>query len=307
MFNKLFRQKNGKTNFETKISFDTTRTQKNKAGTEAKRRGITTSEFIRTAVDNELQASGEGRTFELLLLEKDIQYEEEQCEKLENELREHRRKLEEFKNEHTRKSKLISQANIVQSSEEYEIKNLILDRFGFHENYRVSFDENIRITKELANRNHLNIDYVTRILEMYQSNEIMLIDLIEKPLQNILDNDEVQSVDSESFQNMKNKLFDVYGVRAKQEKQQLQEKEKQKQKVEEQKQAVVVTPENKQKEIRRIITKLNEKETLRNIRNITNIKRRCRNMCQGNLIVKFEEVWRKVMDIVIGKSSIEAL
>lgn len=292
---------------EAKLSFDTTRTQKNKADTEAKRRGVTTSEFIRTAVDNELQASGEGRTFELLLLEKDIQYEEEQCEKLENELREHRRKLEEFKNEHTRKSKLISQANIVQSSEEYEIKNLILNRFGFHEKFRVSFDENIRITKELANRNHLNIDYVTRILEMYQANEIMLIDLIEKPLQNILDNDEVQSVDSESFQNMKNKLFDVYGVRAKQEKQQLQEKEKQKQKVEEQKQAVVVTPENKQKEIRRIITKLNEKETLRNVRSITYIKQRCRNMCQGNLIVKFEEVWRKVMDIVIGESSIEAL
>ena len=292
---------------EAKLSFDTTRTQKNEADTEAKRRGVTTSEFIRTAVDNELQASGEGRNFELLLLEKDIHYEEEQCEKLENELREHRRKLEEFKNEHTRKSKLLSQANIVQNDEEYEIKDLILNRFAFPEKFRVSFDENIRITKELANMKHLNIDYVTRILEMYASNEIILLDLIEKPLQNLLDDNEVQQVDSESFQNMKNKLLDIYGVRAKQEKQRLQEKEKQKQKLQEQKQTVVVTPENKQKEIRRIITKLDEKESLQNVRSITHVKQKCRNMCQGNLLVKFEEVWRKVMDIVIGESSVEAL
>ena len=33
MFNKLFRQKNGKTNFETKISFDTTNKQKNEIKT----------------------------------------------------------------------------------------------------------------------------------------------------------------------------------------------------------------------------------------------------------------------------------
>lgn len=266
MFNKLFRQKNGKTNFETKISFDTTNKQKNEIEQEAKRRGITTSQFMRISADKEIACSGEGLNFEILLLENNIKHEEEYITKLEQELNIHKQKLEEYKNKHAQKTKLKNTSNIVHHEEEQEIKTIILERFTNTNEYRDnSTAEALEGIRYQANTKQVNVDITIKIAQMYINKEITLLDIIKKPLQHLLDHEEVQPLDSNTFQQIREELMNKYGKIAEQEQIKIRE--------EQQRQELMNSSENER--IRHIIIETYNSNYNSYQKMISNVKYKC--------------------------------
>lgn len=266
MFNKLFRQKNGKTKFETKISFDTTNKQKNEIEQEAKRRGITASQFMRISADKEIACSGEGLNFEILLLENDIKHEEEYITKLEQELNVHKQKLAEYKNKHAQKTKLKNTSNIVHHEVEQEIKTIILERFtnknGYRDNSTAEALEGIRY---IANTKQVNVDITIKIAQMYINKEITLLDIIKKPLQHLLDHEEVQPLDSNTFQQIREELMNKYGKIAEQEQIKIRE--------EQQRQELMNSSENER--IRHIIIETYNSNYNSYEKMISNVKYQC--------------------------------
>lgn len=266
MFNKLFRQKNGKTNFETKISFDTTKNQKNEIEQEARRRGITTSQFMRISADKEIACSGEGLNFEILLLENDIKHEEEYITKLEQELNVHKQKLAEYKNKHAQKTKLKNTSNIVHHEVEQEIKTIILERFTNKNEYRDnSTAEALKGIRYIANRKQVNVDITLKIAQMYINKEITLLDIIKKPLQHLLDHEEVQPLDSNTFQQIREELMNKYGEIAEQEQIKIRE--------EQQRQELMNSSENER--IRHIIIETYNSNYNSYEKMISNVKYQC--------------------------------
>lgn len=266
MFNKLFRQKNGKTNFETKISFDTTNKQKNEIEQEAKRRGITTSQFMRISADKEIACSGEGLNFEILLLENDIKHEEEYITKLEQELNIHKQKLAEYKNKHAQKTKLKNTSNIVHHEVEQEIKTIILERFTNKNKYRDnSTAQALEGIRCLANTKQVNVDITIKIAQMYINKEITLLDIIKKPLQHLLDHEEVQPLDSNTFQQIREELMNKYGKIAEQEQIKIRE--------EQQRQELMNSSENER--IRHIIIETYNSNYNSYEKMISNVKYQC--------------------------------
>ena len=265
MFKKLFRQKNGKTNFETKISFDTTNKQKNEIEQEAKRRGITTSQFMRISADKEIVCSGEGLNFEILLLENDIKHEEEYITKLEQELNVHKQKLEEYKNKHAQKTKLKNTSNIVHHEVEQEIKTIILERFATNEFRDNSTAEALKGIRYIANRKQVNVDITIKIAQMYINKEITLLDIIKKPLQHLLDHEEVQPLDSNTFQQIREELMNKYGKIAEQEQIKIRE--------EQQRQELMNSSENER--IRHIIIETYNSNYNSYEKMISNVKYQC--------------------------------
>lgn len=266
MFNKLFRQKNGKTNFETKISFDTTKNQKNEIEQEARRRGITTSQFMRISADKEIACSGEGLNFEILLLENDIKHEEEYITKLEQELNLHKQKLAEYKNKHAQKTKLKNTSNIVHHEVEQEIKTIILERFTNKNEYRDnSTAEALKGIRYIANRKQVNVDITLKIAQMYINKEITLLDIIKKPLQHLLDHEEVQPLDSNTFQQIREELMNKYGEIAEQEQIKIRE--------EQQRQELMNSSENER--IRHIIIETYNSNYNSYEKMISNVKYQC--------------------------------
>ncbi|PAV07466.1 hypothetical protein [Methanosphaera cuniculi] len=266
MFNKLFGQKNGKTNFETKICFDTTNKQKNEIEQEAKRRGITASQFMRISADKEIACSGEGLNFEILLLENDIKHEEEYITKLEQELNVHKQKLAEYKNKHAQKTKLKNTSNIVHHEVEQEIKTIILERFTNTNKYRDnSTAEALEGIRYLANTNQVNVDITITIAQMYINKEITLLDIIKKPLQYLLDPEEVQPLDSNTFQQIREELMNKYGKIAEQEQIKIRE--------EQQRQELMNSSENER--IRHIIIETYNSNYNSYEKMISNVKYQC--------------------------------
>lgn len=265
MFNKLFRQKNGKTNFETKISFDTTNKQKNEIEQEAKRRGITTSQFMRISADKEIACSGEGLNFEILLLENNIKHEEEYITKLEQELNIHKQKLEEYKNKHAQKTKLKNTSNIVHHEVEQEIKTIILERFATNQFMDNSTAEALEGIRCLANAKQVNVDITIKIAQMYINKEITLLDIIKKPLQHLLDHEEVQPLDSNTFQQIREELMNKYGKIAEQEQIKIRE--------EQQRQELLNSSENER--IRHIIIETYNSNYNSYEKMISNVKYQC--------------------------------
>ena len=265
MFNKLFRQKNGKTKFETKISFDTTNKQKNEVEQEAKRRGITTSQFMRISADKEIACSGEGLNFEILLLENDIKHEEEYITKLEQELNIHKQKLEEYKNKHAQKTKLKNTSNIVHHEVEQEIKTIILERFATNQFRDNSTAEALEGIRWLANSKQVNVDITIKIAQMYINKEITLLDIIKKPLQHLLDHEEVQPLDSNTFQQIREELMNKYGEIAEQEQIKIRE--------EQQRQELMNSSENER--IRHIIIETYNSNYNSYEKMISNVKYQC--------------------------------
>lgn len=266
MFNKLFRQKNGKTKFETKISFDTTNKQKNEIEQEAKRRGITASQFMRISADKEIACSGEGLNFEILLLENDIKHEEEYITKLEQELNIHKQKLEEYKNKHAQKTKLKNTSNIVHHEVEQEIKTIILERFTNKNAYGAnSTAEALEGIRYIANTKQVNVDITIKIAQMYINKEITLLDIIKKPLQHLLDHEEVQPLDSNTFQQIREELMNKYGKIAEQEQIKIRE--------EQQRQELMNSSENER--IRHIIIETYNSNYNSYKKMISNVKYQC--------------------------------
>lgn len=266
MFNKLFRQKNGKTKFETKISFDTTNKQKNEIEQEAKRRGITASQFMRISADKEIACSGEGLNFEILLLENDIKHEEEYITKLEQELNIHKQKLAEYKNKHAQKTKLKNTSNIVHHEVEQEIKTIILERFTNKNRYRDnSTAEALEGIRCIANTKQVNVDITIKIAQMYINKEITLLDIIKKPLQHLLDHEEVQPLDSNTFQQIREELMNKYGKIAEQEQIKIRE--------EQQRQELMNSSENER--IRHIIIETYNSNYNSYEKMISNVKYQC--------------------------------
>lgn len=266
MFNKLFRQKNGKTKFETKISFDTTNKQKNEIEQEAKRRGITASQFMRISADKEIACSGEGLNFEILLLENDIKHEEEYITKLEQELNVHKQKLAEYKNKHAQKTKLKNTSNIVYHEVEQEIKTIILERFTNKNKYRCnSTAEALEGIRYIANTKQVNVDITIKIAQMYINKEITLMDIIKKPLQHLLDPEEVQPLDSNTFQQIREELMNKYGKIAEQEQIKIRE--------EQQRQELMNSSENER--IRHIIIETYNSNYNSYEKMISNVKYQC--------------------------------
>lgn len=129
-------------NFSAKVSFDLTTMMKGQMDTKARNKNISVAQYLRELIQRDLDSYGEVLDYELQLLQRDI----ENAYKLYNDAKEsiqyyeqkaqsYKENIESMKNDYIKKSKLISQSNIVYADEEEKIKTIILDVFATN-NYR---------------------------------------------------------------------------------------------------------------------------------------------------------------------------
>ena len=129
-------------NFSSKVSFDLTTMMKGQMDTKARNKNISVAQYLRELIQRDLDSYGEVLDYELQLLQRDI----ENAYKLYNDAKEsiqyyeqkaqsYKENIESMKNDYIKKSKLISQSNIVYADEEEKIKTIILDVFATN-NYR---------------------------------------------------------------------------------------------------------------------------------------------------------------------------
>lgn len=222
-------------NFSAKVSFDLTTMMKGQMDTKARNKNISVAQYLRELIQRDLDSYGEVLDYELQLLQRDI----ENAYKLYNDAKEsiqyyeqkaqsYKENIESMKNDYIKKSKLISQSNIVYADEEEKIKTIILDVFATN-NYR--FDSVIDMKEKIKSRSnniHANSFLVMKLTLMLLDGEITLRELINNPIQHLVDNEKLQSPNTQDFITLKENLWNKYGefIEKQEQKQQKIEEEK---------------------------------------------------------------------------------
>ena len=222
-------------NFDAKVSFDLTTMMKGQMDTKARNKNISVAQYLRDLIQRDLDSYGEVLDYELQLLKRDI----ENAYKLYNDAKEsiqyyeqkaqnYKENIESMKNEYIKKSKLISQSNIVYADEEEKIKTILLDVFATN-NYQ--FDSVMDMKEKIksrANNIHANSFLVMKLTIMLLDGEITLRELIENPIQHLVDDKKVQSTDTQDFISLKENLWNKYGESIEKQEQKQQEIEEEK-------------------------------------------------------------------------------
>ncbi|WP_304123578.1 hypothetical protein [Methanosphaera cuniculi] len=222
-------------NFDTKVSFDSTTMMKEQMDEKARYKNISLAQYLRDVVQRDLDSYGEVLGYELQLLKRDIKnayklYNDakESIQYHEQKAQSYKENIESLKNEYIKKSKLISQSNIVYADEEEKIKTILLDVFATN-HYR--FDSVVDMKEKIKSRSnnvHANSFLVMKLTIMLLDGEITLRELIENPIQHLVDDKKVQSIDTQDFISLKENLWNKYGEYIKKQEQKQQEIEEEK-------------------------------------------------------------------------------
>lgn len=214
--------------FDDKMSFDLAKEMKLDIYQEAYRRKISRSEVVRMGVKTILVGSSDILTSEIEKLDVLIKDKKQQYSIIKKYLQKLQKDLNSLKNERTRKLNLIDQSNIVYTDEEFKIKTIILDVFATNK-YKFNSHKDLKEKiKFIANNTHADISIVLKLINCILNGEITLRELIEKPIQHIVDAKEVQHKDTEEFIKLKESLWIKYGeyIEKQEEKQQKIDEEK---------------------------------------------------------------------------------
>ena len=222
--------------FNDKMSFDLEHEMKLDIYEEADKIRMSGSELVRTGVKSFLMNPNNILTFEIKEMDIQIKEKELMYSIINKLLQKLQKDINSLKNKRTRKLNLIDQSNIVYTDEEEKIKTIILDIFTTNK-YKFNSQKDLKEKiKFIANNVHADISIVLKLTNCILNDEITLRELIEKPIQHIVDAKEVQHKDTEEFIKLKESLWTEYG-------EYIEKQEQKQQKIEEEK-TIIHKPEN---------------------------------------------------------------
>lgn len=172
-------------------------------------RKMTKSDLLREYIESGL--AGEGSHFQIKLLKQEMNSELVIIKQLEELVAEHQTKYETLQNQCIKLEKLVDQSNIVYADDELKIKTVILKRYATGRYRTTSFSETKESLKAISNVHHADTSIVLKIAQLIEDKEITLRQLIETPLQHIVDGEAVQIVEEDKFNTIKNDLWETYG------------------------------------------------------------------------------------------------
>lgn len=182
----------------------------------SKNMGMTKSEFIREAIADKIKGIGDGLHYKLERIKDKIQSEQEIIDEQMEIINKHQERKEKLENEYIKLEKLVNQSNIVYAADEKKIKEVILTPLT-NPDQRFWNNTSLEQVREMIIKRagSVNIDadvhIVTKLTDMILDNELTLRELIEKPVQHIIDTDAIEELDDTNFKELRNSLWKKYG------------------------------------------------------------------------------------------------
>ena len=182
----------------------------------SKNMGMTKSEFIREAITDKIKGIGDGLHYKLERIKDKIQSEQEIIDEQMEIINKHQERKEKLENEYIKLEKLVNQSNIVYAADEKKIKEVILTPLT-NPDQRFWNNTSLEQVREMIIKRagSVNVDadvhIVTKLTDMILDNELTLRELIEKPVQHIIDTDAIEELDDTNFKDLRNSLWKKYG------------------------------------------------------------------------------------------------